>query len=137
MLRIITIVVFVATLSVTAVLYKLKYDTRSLQLTAVELRRQIDAERSQLAVLKAEWSVLTQPARIDQLASELGLKPLSPKQIISFRELNDVPRLPQKPVAAKPTPFVRKINFEPAKGQDLKDFITDINGFESVSEPGE
>ena len=87
MLRIITVTVFVATLGVTAILYKLKYDTRSLQLEAVELRRQIEAERAQLAVLKAEWSVLTQPQRIDRLAGEMGLKPLDPKQIINFSDL--------------------------------------------------
>lgn len=133
MLRIITVTVFVATLGVTAILYKLKYDTRSLQLEAVELRRQIEAERAQLAVLKAEWSVLTQPQRIDRLAGEMGLKPLDPKQIINFSDLKSLPYRAGKPVAkaTEPKPkadeLVRKISFTPRGSVDGKQIF---GGFE-------
>lgn len=145
MLRILTIAVFVATLSVTAVLYKLKYETRSLQLSAVELRRQIEAERAQLAVLKAEWSVLTQPARIDQLAGELGLKPLSPKQIVTSRELDGLARQPSKPVAVhkdkKRNGAVKKIGFQPGatveRDETLSGFNDDFSQFAIINSGGD
>lgn len=91
MLRFLTITIFVVTLGMAGVLYKIKYDTRSLQLETVQLQQKIAVERQQLAVLKAEWSILTQPQRIEALAKSIGLKPLSPKQIISFRDLDNLP----------------------------------------------
>ncbi len=91
MLRFLTVSVLAATLCVAGVLYKIKYDTRSLQREAVALRKQIATERQQLAVLKAEWSILTHPRRIDKLAALLGLEPLKPQQIISYRDLDALP----------------------------------------------
>jgi len=91
MLRFLTISVLAATLCVAGVLYKIKYDTRGLQREAVALRKEIATERQQLAVLKAEWSILTHPRRIDKLASLLGLEPLKPQQIISYRDLDALP----------------------------------------------
>lgn len=91
MLRFLTITIFVVTLGMAGVLYKIKYDTRSLQLETVQLQQKIAVEQQQLAVLKAEWSILTQPQRIEALAKSIGLKPLSPKQIISFRDLDNLP----------------------------------------------
>ena len=112
MLRFLTGLVFVATLCVAGVLYKIKYDARGLQHEAVALRKQIAVERQQLAVLKAEWSILTHPARIDQFARELGLAPLSPKQILSFRDLDALPFRPGKSLASlgerQNSGFVRK-----------------------------
>lgn len=91
MLRILTIAIFIATLGMAGVLYKIKYDTRSLQLDSVRLRQDIAVEKQQLAVLKAEWSILTQPARIEKLAQSLKLKQLAPKQIISSRDVDGLP----------------------------------------------
>lgn len=91
MLRFLTIAIFIATLGMAGVLYKIKYDTRSLQLDSVRLRQDIAVEKQQLAVLKAEWSILTQPARIEKLAQSLKLKQLTPKQIISSRDVDGLP----------------------------------------------
>lgn len=140
MLRVLTITVFVATLAVVGVLYKLKYDTRALQLQTVHLRKQIDMERSQVAVLKAEWSVLTQPERIDRFADDLGLKPLSPRQIISFHNLDAIPLTAPKSMASgEPVPFktpqderspiyqrpVARIGFSPV--QKRLDYLIETN----------
>lgn len=115
MLRVLTITVFVATLCVAGVLYKLKYDTRALQLQTVHLRKQIEMERSQVAVLKAEWSVLTQPERIDRFAHDLGLEPLSPRQIISFHNLDAIPLTKPKSMASgEPVP-VERTGFSPVQ----------------------
>lgn len=132
MLRVLTITVFVATLCVAGVLYKLKYDTRALQLQTVHLRKQIEMERSQVAVLRAEWSVLTQPERIDRFAHDLGLEPLSPRQIISFHNLDAIPlSAPKSMASGEPVPFkiphdehgpiyqrpVDKVSFSPVRGR--------------------
>lgn len=103
MLRILTMAVFAVTLCMAGVLYKIKYDTRSLQFETVQLRKKIALERQQLAVLKAEWSILTQPKRVEELAKTIGLKPLSPTQILSFKDLNDLPENSHVPFAALKT----------------------------------
>lgn len=103
MLRILTMAVFAITLCMAGVLYKIKYDTRSLQFETVQLRKKIALERQQLAVLKAEWSILTQPKRVEELATTIGLKPLSPEQILSFKDLNDLPENNHVPFAALKT----------------------------------
>ena len=103
MLRILTMAVFAVTLCMAGVLYKIKYDTRSLQFETVQLRKKIALERQQLAVLKAEWSILTQPKRVEELAKTIGLKPLSPTQILSFKDLNDLPQSSHVPFAALKT----------------------------------
>ena len=100
MLRILTVCVFAVTLGVAGVLYKIKYDTRSLQREMVLLRQQIAAERQQLAVLKAEWSYLTHPSRLARYATSFGLVSLAPKQIISFRDLDDLPQARSHSLAA-------------------------------------
>jgi hypothetical protein len=46
---------------------------------------------------------LTQPKRIEQLANSIGLQPLSPKQIISYRDLNNLPENQHVPFAALKT----------------------------------
>lgn len=91
MLRFLTICVLAATLGVAGVLYKIKYDTRRLQGEAMMLSKQIANERRQLAVLKAEWSYLTRPGQIEGLAKSLDMAPLSPQQILSQRELDNLP----------------------------------------------
>ena len=64
------------------------------------LKRQIDEEREAIRLLKAEWSLLNQPHRLQGLAERyseyLQLQPLEPKQIV---QLND---LPVKPVMLEP-----------------------------------
>ena len=100
MLRFLTGCVFIATLSVAGSLYKIKYDTRGLQREAMSLRREIVDEQRQLQILKAEWSYLTRPAQIDKFASTLELKPLKPQQILSFRDLDQLPSKPNNRLAS-------------------------------------
>ncbi len=113
MLRFLTVPIFCVTLCMAGVLYKIKYDTRSLQLEAVQLRKEIALERQRLAVLKAEWSILTRPKRIEQLADSIGLKPLSPKQIISLRDLDALPENKHVPFASlKVTPTSQRTQID-------------------------
>ena len=65
-----------------------------------ELQRQIDDEREAIRLLKAEWSMLNQPERLQRLVerynSYLQLQPLDVKQIVSPEEL------PARPVMLEP-----------------------------------
>ena len=65
------------------------------------LQAQIQLEQDQISLLKADWSLLTQPSQLQKLAGafqeELGLQPLEANQIVG---LHDIPEKP--PVEAEP-----------------------------------
>ena len=59
---------------------------------AADLQRQVDAEKEKLSLLKAEWSLLIQPSRVQELAErhkkQLELAPIVPAQMVaSFADL--------------------------------------------------
>ena len=64
--------------------YRENYATQTTLNNADELRRDIRAAHSRLAVLKAEWAYLNRPDRLRDLADinfdRLGLLPLTPDQ---------------------------------------------------------
>jgi cell division protein FtsL len=72
------------------------YDTKHKAEKAAEhvrtLRTEIDAEKAAMRMLRAEWSVLTQPSRLQALAEkykdELGLETANTGQFVT---LEDVP----------------------------------------------
>ncbi|MCX5497148.1 hypothetical protein OSH11_20760 [Kaistia dalseonensis] len=68
------------------------------------LRADIAREKEQLTVLKAEWSVLDQPARLQSLVARYGsylnLQPLDVRQLASIA---DVPAKPPTPDAGLDT----------------------------------
>ncbi|MCX5578232.1 cell division protein FtsL [Kaistia terrae] len=61
----------------------------------MELRREIAREKELLNVLQAEWSVLDQPARLQELVGRYGsylhLVPLDVRQLASIEEVPDRP----------------------------------------------
>lgn len=65
-----------------------------------ELKRKIEDEREAIRLLRAEWSLLNQPQRLQGLVERysdfLQLQPLEPKQIVSLDAL------PVKPVMLEP-----------------------------------
>ncbi len=74
-------------------LFSTSYRVQSLKDEKIALERQIVTEHDGIQVLKAEWSFLNDPARLEQLASNyLALKPIVATQIAGF----DV--LPPRPV---------------------------------------
>jgi hypothetical protein len=64
------------------------------------LQAQIRLENDTIDVLKADWSLLTQPARLQKLVavyqSQLALEPVSPRQIVTLDAL------PERPPQADP-----------------------------------
>ena len=77
--------------------FQIKYRADQAAHRVAELQRQVDEEKERLSLLKAEWSYLLQPVRIQGLVERhneaLGLEPLQPEQI---GRLHDLRRLPPK-----------------------------------------
>ena len=87
-MRFINIVVMVAVLASVVVTYRLKHEARRVEQKVAELERVIEDERDAIAVLRAEWSYLNRPERLERLARQhLKMVPLRPEQIRSAEVL--------------------------------------------------
>jgi hypothetical protein len=68
--------------------FEMKYQVAQVDDELGRVNRQIDASRDQLRVLSAEWSYLTQPARLDQLRQRhLALVPVTRAQLGSLDQI--------------------------------------------------
>lgn len=105
-------------------LFHTSYRVQSLKDEKITLERQIVAEQDGIQVLKAEWSFLNDPARLEQLAATyLSLKPITATQIAGFDALPPrpvtVPASLSAPSAsqAPAAPAGRSPEKSPAMGQ--------------------
>ncbi|MDK9696336.1 MAG: hypothetical protein OEL76_08095 [Siculibacillus sp.] len=106
MLRAVNFLLVVLMLAGAAVVYDFKYEAERATTRVAKINRQIEGERDAIATLKAEWSLLNQPRRLQDLVeryhSYLELDPLDPTQIGT---LDDIPFKPAiKGDAPVPTP---------------------------------
>ncbi|WP_457938108.1 cell division protein FtsL [Mesorhizobium sp. 10J20-29] len=96
MFRTSDIVLIAVMVSAAAVTYKIKQDAEDRLAIVHKIEREIRFEEDTLDLLKADWSLLTQPSRLQKLSeiyqSELALQPIEPHQIVGLEEL------PSKPV---------------------------------------
>jgi hypothetical protein len=100
MSRALTISALLLTALVAFGLYRLSYAVTQLQDELAEYNRGIYADREAIQVLGAEWSYLTRPEALEELASRnLQLHPLLPDQITSVAKLPD-----QRPTAEREPP---------------------------------
>ncbi|RTM03689.1 MAG: hypothetical protein EKK31_18185 [Hyphomicrobiales bacterium] len=95
MFRTSDIVLIAVMVSAAALTYKTKREAEE-QLAAVQkIQAQIRYEEDTIDLLKADWSLLTQPSRLQKLAdvykSQLGLEPVGAHQIGG---LDDIPVKP-------------------------------------------
>lgn len=92
MLRAIDFVMIGLVVGAAAFTFKVKADSETAIARVSELERQIRAERELIDVLRADWSLLTDPARlavlVERYRAELQLEPLDPAAIA---ELSEVP----------------------------------------------
>lgn len=87
----------VAMLCAAAYTYSAKHTTKRLQKELAAVESQIAAQKDTMALLRAEWGLLTQPAKlqvlVDQFGDELNLMTLDPGQIVTIQ---DIPMRPER-----------------------------------------
>ncbi|MEO0327548.1 MAG: hypothetical protein AAF217_03010 [Pseudomonadota bacterium] len=91
MLRSIDVLLLLGLIVVVAWTFKVKYDSQNALDRVAELERQIAAEKVEIDLLKSDWSLLTNPARLQELAEryadELNLQDLEASQLANEQEL--------------------------------------------------
>jgi cell division protein FtsL len=106
--------------------YKVKYEATYEAQRVAKLRADIRVERERLATLKAEWTRLTAPQRIQDLAvRHLGMKPLEVARI------GDLANLPEKPAGIDGDPIGEFIDGLPStdmRRDPLGDLLRSLNG---------
>ena len=85
------------------ILYSLEHQTRGLERQVARLEKKIGDAREDMKLLDAEWSSLTRPERIEELAGEyLHLQTIQAAQIVKPEELaSKVPAEPPVKLEAK------------------------------------
>jgi len=90
MLRFVNICLVLGLVALAYVIYQVKYEARALDEDIASLGKEIDTERDSLAVLRAEWSLLNRPERIERLAQKyLKLAPIQPRQLVTLDSVTD------------------------------------------------
>jgi cell division protein FtsL len=88
MLKIINGFLVVLVLVAGAILYAMEHQTRRLERQIADTTRAISQTAEDIKLLSAEWSSLTRPERIQELASRhLKLAPAAATQYVSLNEL--------------------------------------------------
>lgn len=94
--RIVNLILLAAMIIGAAVTYDMKHKAELAAERVADLQSGIASEKNQIVLLKAEWSMLTQPARlqttIEKYADHFQLQSFSPEQIATIDEI------PLKPV---------------------------------------
>ena len=90
MLRFVNICLVLALVAFACVIYEGKYEARALDEDIDGLRKNIETERDAVAELRAEWSVLNRPERIERLAEKhLKLVPARPTQLVTLDTVSE------------------------------------------------
>jgi len=81
-------------IGVVAWTFKVKFDSQEALDRVTELENQIEAEKTEIDLLKSDWSLLTSPARlqrlVDRYRNELQLEPIEPAQLANEDRLPPV-----------------------------------------------
>ncbi len=86
--RIIMLVVVTVVVAAAAVLYAQKHDATLARDRIAHLRLEIAGLHAEVDVLRAEWTALNDPGRIQTLADRfLALGPVQPDQFVDLRDL--------------------------------------------------
>jgi hypothetical protein len=99
-MRWLQIVSVVAAAGSAVFVFHVKYRAEAVAEQATQLQRQLDQENETISLLEAEWSLLIQPARVQELVERhnelLELQPLDPTQIVK------IDQLPMRPAGPAP-----------------------------------
>jgi cell division protein FtsL len=101
-MRLLNILIIAALIVAASVVYKIKFDATLQAETVAKMRGQLRRERDAIALLRAEWTKLETPARLEALAKRhLTLRPVEPTQFGDFTHLPERPVKPD-PVTSDP-----------------------------------
>lgn len=90
MIRILNFIAIAALIGSAIYAYSIKYKTIFHAETVASLRTEIKKEKDQIGLLRADWSHLTRPERVQALADKLlELRPLALNQIVKVDALAD------------------------------------------------
>jgi hypothetical protein len=102
MIRASTILWACAVILVGYAMFQMKYEVMQQEARLARLNHEIADDREAVRVLNAEWSFLTQPARLDELARRyLNLVPIGTKELGS---IDAIPLRTPAPAAATSVP---------------------------------
>jgi cell division protein FtsL len=77
-----TVFFFIVALVVGFILFKVKYEVVDIEVQLAETVKQIEQEKGNIHILKAEWSHLNEPQRLQKLAEKyLDIIPIKTEQI--------------------------------------------------------
>jgi hypothetical protein len=100
MIRWLQVVSVLAATGAAIFVFQIKYRAEVVAEQAAQLQRELDQEKETTSLLAAEWSLLIQPARVqevvDRHAELLKLQPLDPMQITRIENL------PMRPTGPAP-----------------------------------
>ncbi len=115
--------------------YKVKFDSTYEAQRIAKLRNEIRTERDRLALLRAEWTRLSNPQRIQDLATRhLGMKPL---QVARITDLSGLPEKPLGPEDGDPIgEFIDRISPVENQRDQLGEFLRAINGERNGAQGG-
>jgi cell division protein FtsL len=109
-MRLLNICVIAALFAAAAYVYKIKYESTRRAGLVAKLRTEIRREHDAIASLRAEWSRLDNPARIQELANRhLALKPIDPHQLDRLDHLPERPPTLVPPGTSDPIGFLIKL----------------------------
>jgi cell division protein FtsL len=90
MLRFVNICLLLGLAALAYVIYQVKYESRALDEEIATVSKGVESERDAIAVLRAEWSLLNRPERIERLAEKhLKLAPVQPRQLVTLDTVSD------------------------------------------------
>ena len=113
-MRLLNIMVIAALVLAASYVYKIKFESTLQAERVAKLRLELRRERDGIAALRADWSILDNPIRIQALAKRhLALKPIESTQFES------IARLPERPPPLVPPEADDPIG---AIIEDLEDF---------------
>lgn len=96
-MRLLSLLAFGFLAGLIVLIYDMKFQTRQLEDRAAQLERAIAEEKDNVALMRAEWSHVTRPERIETLARDLlKLEPAKPEQLITNRDFMAV--LARRPI---------------------------------------
>lgn len=126
-LRILHVLSLLVLVGSAVAVYKVKFDSTYEAQRIAKLRNEIRTERDRLALLRAEWTRLAAPQRIQDLASRhLGMKPL---QVTRIADLSGLPERPLGPEDGDPIgEFIDRISPGESQRDQLGEFLRAING---------